>query len=133
MKVTRPIEAPVGVPTVTARSERVAVEETEHVAVTLFPAAFAATVPQVTPVPDIVTAFAPTRPDPAMVTPTFAEPVAGRAKDVGLIDEILTKFVVSVAVLEDPPAVTVALFDVEVALASRIASGATGERLPRKV
>ena len=120
-------------PTVTVLSERVAVDKIEHVAVTLLPAAFAATALQLTPEPDIVTAFAPPRFVPVMVIETFAEPDVGRAEDVGEIDEILTKFVVSVAVLVTAPAATVTLFDVELALASRIASGASGERLPRSV
>jgi hypothetical protein len=133
VKKTAPIELPAGVATVTVLGERVAVDEIAHVAVTLVPAVFAAAPLQVTPEPDIVTAVAPPKPVPAMVTGTFAEPDAGRAKDVGEIDEILAKFVVSVAVLVTAPAVTVTLFDVELALASRIATGANGERLPRSV
>jgi hypothetical protein len=133
VNVTRPSEVPVGVPTVTVLSERVAVDEIEHVAATLVPPAFGATWLHVTPEPDIVTAVAPPRFVPAMVTGTLAEPDVGRVKDVGEIDEILTKFVLSVAVLVVPPAVTLTAFDVELALASKIASRPAADRLPRSV
>jgi hypothetical protein len=131
---------PDGVPTVTVLIERVAVDEIAHVAVTLVPAAFAAAPLQVTPVPLIVTAFAPPRLVPATVTGTFAEPVAGRAPEVGVIDAIFTKLVVSVAVLlavfesVTPAGVaTLTTFDIEVALAPTIASAPSPEIVPRKV
>lgn len=138
VKVTTPSEVPAGVATVTVLVERVAVDAIEQFAATLVPAALATV--QVTPAPDIVTAVAPPRFVPATVTGTLTEPVAGRTADVGVIDEILMKFVVSVAVLlaaleSVTPAggATVTTFDIEVVPASTIAAGASADRLPRNV
>lgn len=140
VKVTRPSELPWGVTTVTGLGERVAVDVIEQVAATLVPAALAVAPVQVTPPPVIVTAVAPVRLTPVTVTGTFVEPDAGRAAEVGVIDEILTKFVVSVAVLlavleSVTPAggVTVTTFDIELVPASTIAAGASADRLPRNV
>jgi hypothetical protein len=140
VKVTRPIALPTGVPTATVLIDRVAVDEIEQLAATLEPAPFGVTPVQVTPVPDIVTAVAPPMFVPVTVTGTLTEPVAGRVPDVGEIDEIFTKFVVSVAVLlavlesvTPAGAATVTTFDIEVVPASRIAAGASAERLARNV
>jgi hypothetical protein len=87
-----------------------------------------------TPVPVNVTPVALAKLVPVIVTPTTPAGVpAVREPEVGEIDEILAKFVVSVAVLVTDPAVTLTTFDVELAFASRIAIGANGERLPRSV
>jgi hypothetical protein len=140
VNVTGPNEVPKGVPTVTVLVVRSAVDEIAQVALTLVPAAFAATPLQVTPAPLIVTAVAPPRFVPAMVTGTFAEPDPGRTPDVGVIDEIFTKLVVSVAVLlavfesVTPAGVaTLTTFDIEVALVATIARAPAPERLPRNV
>ncbi len=113
-----------------------ALDEIEQLAVTPVPAALAATPLQVTPLPDIVTPVAPVRLVPVMVTGTTLP----RDPEVGEIDEIFTKPVVSVAVLlavfesVTPAGVaTLTTFDIELALLSTIVACPSVERLARNV